>query len=84
MPPGFALRTDGAPLIARCVRDGRRIDYLVNYRAQPMSVPLSSADGGTLDLQIYNPLDGSIAAQQTPGNVTIAPYSSLLVVEKTD
>jgi hypothetical protein len=49
-----------------------------------MSVPLSSADGGTLDLQIYNPLDGSIAAQQTPGNVTIAPYSSLLVVEKTD
>ena len=84
LPPGFALRTDGAPLIARFVRDGRRIDYLVNYRAQPMSVPLSSADGGTLDLQIYNPLDGSIAAQQTPGNVTIAPYSSLLVVEKTD
>lgn len=84
LPPGFGLRTDGAPLTARFVKDGRRVDYLVNYRAQPMSVPLSSADGGRLDLQIYNPLDGSIAAQKTPGNVTIAPYSSLLVVEKAD
>ena len=84
LPPGFALRTDGAPLIARFVRDGRRIDYLVNYRAQPMSVPLSSAGGDALDMQIFNPLDGSITAQQTPSNVTIAPYSSLLIVENND
>ena len=84
LPPGFGLRTDGAPLIARFVRDGRRIDYLVNYRAQPMSVPLSSANGGKLDLQVYDPLDGSIAAQQTPVSVTIGPYSSLLIVGKSD
>jgi hypothetical protein len=84
LPPGFALRTDGAPLVARFVRDGRRIDYLVNYRAQPMSVPLSSVDGGKRDLQVYDPIDGSIAARQTPVSVTIGPYSSLLVVEKSD
>jgi len=84
LPPGFGLRTDGAPLIARFVREGRRIDYLVNYRAQPMSVPLSYADGGKRDFQVYDPLDGSIAARQTPVNVTIGPYSSLLVVEKSD
>ena len=84
LPPGFALRTDGAPLVARFVRDGRRINYLVNYRAQPMSVPLSSAVGGKRDLQVYDPLDGSITARQTPVNVTIGPYSSLLVVEESD
>jgi hypothetical protein len=49
-----------------------------------MSVPLSSADGGKRDLQVYDPLDGSIAARQTPVNVTIGPYSSLLVVEESD
>jgi hypothetical protein len=45
-----------------------------------MAVPLKSA-GGPLDLQVYDPLDGSITKQQAPATVTIAPQSSLLVVE---
>ena len=80
IPPGFELWTDDVPMIARFVRDGRRINFLVNYRDKPMAVPLKSA-GGPLDLQVYDPLDGSITKQQAPATVTIAPQSSLLVVE---
>ena len=80
VPPGFELWTDDVPMIARFVRDGRRINFLVNYRDKPMAVPLKSA-GGPLDLQVYDPLDGSITKQQAPATVTIAPQSSLLVVE---
>ena len=39
VPPGFELRTDQAPMIARFVRDGRRINYLVNYRDKPKMAP---------------------------------------------
>jgi len=80
IPPGFELRTDDVPMIARFVRDGRRINFLVNYRDKPMTVPLKSA-GGPLVVQVYNPRDGSITKQQTPATVTIAPQSSLIVTE---
>jgi hypothetical protein len=80
IPPGFELRTNDVPMIARFVRDGRRINFLVNYRDKPMAVPLKSA-GGPLTLQVYDTLDGSITAQQAPASVTIAPQSSLMVVE---
>lgn len=81
VPPGFALRTDQAPMIARFIRDGRRINYLVNYRDKPMEVPLGSMNGSPLAVQVYNPLDGTILKQQVPATVTIGPQSSLLLVE---
>ena len=81
LPPGFDLRTGETPLIARFVREGRRINFLVNYRDQPMTVPLKSANDGPLAVQVYNPFDGAITRQQTPATVTLAPQSSLLVVE---
>jgi hypothetical protein len=81
VPPGFELRADQAPMIARFVRDGRRINYLVNYRPQPMTVPLESAGDARLSVHVYNPLDGSITPQQTPATVTIPPQSSLIVTE---
>ncbi len=81
VPQGFELSSDKAPLIARFVRDGKRINYHVNNQAQPATVPLKSASGGPLAVKVYNPLDGSISPQQTPATVTIAPYSSLIVIE---
>jgi len=82
LPPGFDLRTDGTPLIARFVRDERRINFLVNYRDKPMTVPLESVSGKALALRVYDPLDGTITAHDAPANVTIGPLSSLLVVEE--
>ena len=81
LPPGFDLRTGGTPLIARFVRDGRRINYLVNYRDKPMDVPLESTTNSPLALQVYNPADGSITSHQTPATVTIAAQSSLFVMD---
>jgi len=81
VPPGFELRTDQAPMVARFVRDGRRINYLVNYRDKPMDVPLESSSNAPLGVQVYNPADGTISKQQVPATVTIAPQSSLLLVE---
>ncbi|MEI6337315.1 MAG: hypothetical protein WCQ57_01875, partial [Verrucomicrobiota bacterium] len=81
VPPGFGLRTADVPMIARFTRDGRRINYLVNYRPQPMTVPLESAGNAPLSVHVYNPLDGSITPQQTPATVTIPPQSSLIVTE---
>jgi hypothetical protein len=83
VPPGFELRTDDVPMIARFVRDGRKINFLVNHRDTPMTVPLKSANGSPLSIQVYHPLDGSITQQQSPASVTIAPQSSLLVVESS-
>lgn len=65
----------------RFVRDGRRINYLVNCRDKPMDVPLESASNAPLGVQVYNPADGSITSHQTPATVTIAPQSSWLVVD---
>jgi hypothetical protein len=84
LPPGFDLRTDGTPLIARFVRDGRRINFLVNYRDKPMAVPLESVNGEALAMRVYDPLGGTITVQQTPATATIGPFSSLLVVEGPD
>jgi hypothetical protein len=81
VPPGFDLCTGETPLIARFVRDGRRINFLVNYRDKPMNVPLESTTKAPLALQVYNPADGSITSHQTPATVTIAPQSSLLVMD---
>jgi hypothetical protein len=84
VPPGFELRTDQVPMIARFVRDGRRINYLVNYRDKPMTVPLEAVNGSPLSVQVYNPLDGSITKLQAPTAVSIAPQASLLVVESSE
>jgi hypothetical protein len=81
VPPGFELRTADVPMIARFTRYGRRINYLVNYRPQPMTVPLESAGDAPLSVHVYNPLDGSITPQQTPATVTIPPQSSMIVIE---
>jgi autotransporter-associated beta strand protein len=90
MPPDFELRvTPPAPVegaeqeffSARFTRDGRRITYLVNNAMTALTSSLALADSGTRRVSVYNPLDGSITALPLPGTVTIAPSSSLLVVE---
>ncbi len=81
LPPGFTLQTGSEVLTARFNRDGRCITYLVNYRAEKMTVPLSSSSGSSRSFDIYDPMDGKITPQQVPGSVTIGPYASLLVVE---
>ena len=90
MPPDFELMVAPPALVegaeqeffnARFTRDGRRIIYLVNNAMTALTSSLALADNGTRQVSVYNPLDGSITALQLPGTVTIAPSSSLLVVE---
>jgi autotransporter-associated beta strand protein len=89
VPPDFELRVQPPAqtgpeqefFTARFTRDGRRITYLVNNSLAPVRPSLSLAGNATRRVAVYNPLDGSITARQLPGTLTIAPSSSLLVVE---
>lgn len=90
VPQDFELRVEGPAVVegavqefftARFVRDGRRITHLVNNGLAALDASLTLADGGTRRVAVYNPLDGSIIARELPGTLTIAPSSSLLVVE---
>ncbi len=81
LPPGFTLQTGPDVLTARFNRDGRRITYLVNYRANKTTVPLSLSSGSSRSFDVYDPMDGQITPQQVPGSVTIGPYASVLMVE---
>ena len=68
---------------ARFLRDGRRVNYLVNNSALPVTptLGLTNTNVAVLSVAVYNPLDGSITARQLPGTLRIPPFSSLLVVE---
>ena len=81
LPPGFVLPTGPEVLVARFNRDGRRITYLVNYRADKLTVPLTLTSGGRRSFDIYNPMDGSITARQFPTSVSIEGDASLFLVE---
>ena len=90
VPPDFELMVAPPALVegaeqeffsARFTRDGRRITYLVNNAMTALTSSLALANNGTRHVSVYNPLDGSITALKLPGTVTIAPSSSLLVVE---
>jgi hypothetical protein len=81
LPPGFTIETGPEVLTARFVRDGRRITYLVNYRAAQVTVPVKLASGSGRKFDVYNPMDGTIQPQELPGMLTIPGDASLLVVE---
>ena len=89
LPPDFELRVQAPPqtggeqefFSARFTRDGRRVTYLVNNSTLPVNPTLTLADGSSRRIAIYNPLDGSITNRLLPGNLKIAPSSSLLVLE---
>ena len=81
LPPGFTLKPGPEVLTARFNRDGRRITYLVNYRAEKMTVPLTLSSGSPRSVDFYNPMDGKITAQEVPGTLTIGSYSGVLLVE---
>jgi autotransporter-associated beta strand protein len=89
VPPDFSVRvqppveqgTTQEFFSARFVRDGRRITYLVNNGLTTTAPTLTFAGGASGRVAVYNPLDGSITGHNLPGTLTIAPSSSLLVVE---
>jgi autotransporter-associated beta strand protein len=89
VPPDFSVRVqppvdEGSTqefFSARFVRDGRRITYLVNNGITATAPTLTLAGGAAGRVAVYNPLDGSITGHNLPGTLTIAPSSSLLVVE---
>jgi hypothetical protein len=81
LPPGFTIETGPEVLTARFVRDGRRITYLVNYRAAQVTVPVKLASGSGRKFDVYNPMDGTIQQQELPGVLTIPGDASLLVVD---
>jgi len=84
-PDGFRLRVDKAGqdiFIGRFMRDGRRINYVVNNREAKQSFSFSLEGAGADGVQIYNPADGSITERQLPATLDIDPSSSLFVVEK--
>ncbi len=81
LPPGFTLQTGSEVLTARFTRDGRRITYLVNYRSDKVTVPVTLSSGGGRTFDVYNPMDGTIQHQELPGTLTIQGNASLMVVE---
>lgn len=81
LPPGFTIETGPEVLTARFTRDGRRITYLVNYRAEKVTVPVTLASGGAQKFDVYNPMDGTIQPQELPGTLSIQGNGSLMVVE---
>jgi hypothetical protein len=81
LPPGFTLETGPEVLTARFNRHGRRITYLVNYRSDKVTVPVTLSSGGGRTFDVYNPMDGTIQHQELPGTLTIQGNSSLMVVE---
>jgi hypothetical protein len=81
LPPGFTLETGPEVLTARFTRDGRRINYLVNYRSDKVTVPVTLSSGSGHAFDVYNPMDGTIHHQQLPGTLTIQGNASLMVVE---
>ncbi len=91
LPPDFVVTvtppvqtgTEQEFFNARFLRDGRRINYLVNNStlAVTPTLGLTNTNVATLSVAVYNPLDGSVTSRQLPGTLTIAPFSSLLVVE---
>ena len=81
LPPGFTLQAGPDVLVARFNRDGRRITYLVNYRAGKEEVALTLSSGSNRSFDVYNPMDGTITGQKFPGKVTLEGDGSLFLVE---
>jgi len=81
LPPGFTLQAGPDVLVARFNRDGRRITYLVNYRAGKEEVALNLSSGSNRSFDVYNPMDGTITGQKFPGKVTLEGDGSLFLVE---
>lgn len=81
LPPGFTLQTGSEVLVARFNRDGRQITYLVNYRPDKVTVPLTLTSGKHRSFDVYNPMDGSITARPFPASVTIEGDASLFLIE---
>jgi hypothetical protein len=81
LPPGFTVQTGPEVLTARFTRDGRRITYLVNYRSDTVTVPVTLSSGGGHTFDVYNPMDGTIQHQELPATLTIEGNASLMVVE---
>jgi len=81
LPPGFTLQAGSEVLAARFCRDDRRITYLVNYRAEKISVSLTSSSGSDGVFDVYDPMNGKITAQKVPASLTMGPYAGILLVE---
>jgi hypothetical protein len=83
-PEGFRLRMDKAGddiFIGRFMRDGRRLNYVVNNSPAKVSLPFSLEGAGSNTVQVYNPRDGSITEPALPATLDLEPSSSLFVVE---
>ena len=68
--------------MAKFVRDGRRITFLVNDGLEPAKAGIRSTAGGTLTADVFDPLTGTVTPVQVPGILSVEPCSSLLIVER--
>lgn len=83
-PNDFRLRLDAKPeglFITRWLQQGRRVNFVVNAAYEPLTAALrlEGQPGGTL--WVYDPADGSIATREATGSLTLAPNSSLFLIE---
>jgi hypothetical protein len=84
-PDEFRLRLDAKPeglFVTRWLQQGHRVNFVVNSAYEPVTanLRLEGQPGGRL--WVYNPADGSIAAREAAGSLTLEPNSSLFLVEQ--
>jgi hypothetical protein len=83
-PEDFRLRLDGKPeglFITRWLQNGRRMNCIVNGSYEPLTanIRLEGQPGGKI--WVYNPAEGSITSCDAQGTLTLAPNSSLFLIE---
>jgi hypothetical protein len=84
-PDDFRLRLDGKPeglFITRWLQKGRRVNFVVNSAYEPVTANLRLEGQPEGRLWVYNPADGSIAAREATGSLTLEPNSSLFLIEQ--
>jgi hypothetical protein len=84
-PPGFAVAVDDLQpgvFMAKFVRDGRRITFLVNDGLEPARATVRTTAGEGLTADVFDPLAGTVTPVQVPGILSVEPCSSLLIVER--
>ena len=84
-PNDFRLRLDGKPeglFITRWLQQGHRVNFVVNSAYEPVSANLRLEGQPDGTLWVYDPADGSIAAREAQGALTLEPNSSLFLIEQ--
>ena len=84
-PEDFRLRLDGKPeglFITRWLQNGRRMNCIVNGSYEPLTANIRLEGQPVGKIWVYNPADGSITSRDAEGALTLAPNSSLFLIEE--